>query len=75
MRLKLIIEIFLTVNLCFHLARWAKETSNLQPWQRSLAFSLGRLAANSKSPSYKQANQGMKILQEAEQLGFKYTNG
>ncbi len=74
--LKLIAQISeVPADTWLHLARWAKETSNLQPWQRSLAFSLGRLAANSKSPSYKQANQGMKILQEAEQLGFKYTNG
>jgi hypothetical protein len=55
----------------FQLSRWAKETSNLQPWQRSLAFSLGRLGANNQKPSRKQANHGLKILQEAERLGFK----
>jgi hypothetical protein len=55
----------------FQLSHWAKETSNLQPWQRSLAFSLGRLAINNKPPSRKQANQGLKILQESEQLGFR----
>lgn len=57
----------------FQLSRWAKETSNLQPWQRSLAFSLGQLAANNKSPSRKQANQGLKILQESKRLGFKFS--
>ncbi|NMG20918.1 AIPR family protein [Brasilonema bromeliae] len=58
----------------FQLAHWAKETDNLHSWQRSLAFSLGKLAAKRKSPSYKQANEGIKILHEAEQLGFKYTH-
>ena len=57
----------------FQLSHWAKETNNLQPWQRSLAFSLGRLAANNKSPSRKQANQGLKILQESERLGFQFS--
>lgn len=54
----------------FQLSRWAKETNNLQSWQRSLAFSLGRLAATNKNPSRKQANQAVNILQEAERLGF-----
>ena len=56
----------------FQIFLWAKETNNLQPWQRGIAYSLGKLAANHNSPSYKQAFQGVKILQEAEQLGFKY---
>lgn len=52
------------------LANWAKETDNLQPWQRSLAFSLGRLAKQGREPSRKQAIQGRRILDEAERLGF-----
>ena len=52
------------------LAHWAKETDNLQPWQRSLAFSLGRLAGQGREPSRKQAVQGKKILDEAGRLGF-----
>lgn len=73
--LKLIAQISeVLADTWFQLALWAKETSNLQPWQRSLAFSLGKLAANRKSPSRKQATQGVKILQEAQQRGFKYTN-
>jgi hypothetical protein len=55
----------------FQIASWAKETSNLQPWQRSLAVSLGRLVAINKNSSRKQAVQGLKILEEAERLGFK----
>jgi hypothetical protein len=54
----------------FALANWAKETSNLQPWQRSLAFSLGRLARQEREPSRKQAVQGKRILEESDRLGF-----
>lgn len=54
----------------FALSAWAKETSNLEPWQRGLAFSLGRLAGRGKEPSVKQAKQGARILEEAARLGF-----
>ena len=52
------------------LSAWAKETGNLQAWQRSLAFSLGRLIGLGKDPSRKQAVQGALILDEAQRLGF-----
>lgn len=55
----------------FRLSSWAKETSNLQPWQRGLAFSLGRLAHRSLLPSVKQAQQGTRLLDEARRLGFR----
>lgn len=54
----------------FGLATWAKERGLLEPWQRGLAFSLGRLAATSKAPSDKQSIQGAKILERARELGF-----
>ncbi len=54
----------------FTLANWAKETGNLQAWQRSLAFSLGRLAKQGREPSRRQAVQAKKILDEAGRLGF-----
>ncbi|MDC5696316.1 AIPR family protein [Intrasporangium calvum] len=54
----------------FELSQWAKQTNNLMPWQRSLAFSLGKNAAAGKSNSRKQAVQGEKILGEAKRLGF-----
>lgn len=57
----------------FQIAKWAKETNNLQPWQRSLAFSIGRLVGRSGSVSHKQAKHGLAVLKEAEQLGFKAT--
>lgn len=58
----------------FALSAWAKDTQTLQPWQRSLAYSLGRLAANGKPPSRKQAAQGDKVLAEAMRLGFRITH-
>lgn len=54
----------------FAVSHWAKETSTLQPWQRSLAFSLGRLSARGSAPSVKQARQGVRLLGEAQRLGF-----
>lgn len=55
----------------FKISNWAKETDNLAPWQRGLAFSLGKLAAREKPPSPKQAAQGIKIYEEARRLGFQ----
>jgi hypothetical protein len=57
-------------EIWFALSHWARETSNLQGWQRSLAFSLGRLASQSRQPSRKQAVQAQAILEEAARLGF-----
>lgn len=54
----------------FALSQWAKQTGNLQSWQRSLAFSLGRIVKAGSTPSRKQANQGALILEEAKRLGF-----
>lgn len=55
----------------FELAAWAKDTQSLQAWQRSLSFSLGRLAGAGKKPSRKQAMHGEKIIEEARSLGFQ----
>jgi hypothetical protein len=55
----------------FNLSAWAKDTQTLMPWQRGLAFSLGRLAKSGRPPSRKQAAQGEKILAEARSLGFR----
>jgi hypothetical protein len=57
----------------FEISHWAKATANLAPWQRSLAYSLGRLAARGTIPSVKQLQQGLKILDEARRLGFRPT--
>jgi hypothetical protein len=53
------------------LAAWAKQTGNLKPWERSLAFSLGGLAEKGFRPSPKQALHGERILQQAQELGFR----
>lgn len=55
----------------FAVAAWAKETNNLQAWQRGLAYSLGRVVGSSRSPSAKQAHQGLILLAEAKRLGFR----
>ena len=54
----------------FALARWAKETQNFQPWQRSLLFSVGTLVGRGKKPSIKQSVQALKVFKEAQQKGF-----
>jgi hypothetical protein len=55
----------------FRISRWAKETDNLLPWERALAFSLGRLTGSNKPPSPKQAAHGVRILEESQRRGFK----
>ena len=55
----------------FDLAAWARDTQTLQAWQRSLSFSLGKLAGSERKPSRKQAMHGEKILEEARSLGFR----
>jgi hypothetical protein len=54
----------------FALANWAKQTANLQPWQRKLAFDIGTRISRGRPPSAKQAQHGVRILQEARRLGF-----
>ncbi len=55
------------------LASWAKETNNLHPWQRGIIGSVAKLVGSEKKPSGKQAVSTIKALNEAEDLGFKYT--
>ncbi len=57
------------------LVSWARETSNLQPWQHGLAHSLGQLAARGRVPSPKQIKHGLKILEQAERLGYAASIG
>jgi hypothetical protein len=52
------------------LSSWAKETDNLAPWQRGIAYSIGERIAQNRMPSEKQARQGVAILKEALRLGF-----
>lgn len=52
------------------LSYWAKEADALLPWERSLAFGLGRLLTAGRIPSRKQVVQGARILTEAQRIGF-----
>lgn len=54
----------------FALSRWAKETKNFQPWQRSLLFSVGGIVGRRQKPSIKQATHVMKVYKEAFEKGF-----
>ena len=54
----------------FLISKWAKETNNLQPWQRSLAYSIGRALNSGRAISPKQAKQGALIFSEASQMGL-----
>ena len=54
----------------FALSRWAKETKNFQPWQRSLLFSVGTLVSRGQKPSVKQATHTIKAYKEATKKGF-----
>jgi hypothetical protein len=55
----------------FAVARWAKETHNLQPWQRQIAFTIGRNLSRGWDISAKQAIQALRIIEEAQRLGFR----
>lgn len=54
----------------FALSRWAKETKNFQPWQRSLLFSVGTLTGRGQKPSIKQATHAVKAYKDALEKGF-----
>ena len=54
----------------FALSRWAKETKNFQPWQRSLLFSVGGVVGRGQKPSIKQAVHAMKAYVDALEKGF-----
>ncbi|KZM48966.1 AIPR family protein [Labrenzia sp. OB1] len=56
----------------FRLSKWAKETNNLQSWQRSLAYSIGRAINSGRPISAKQAKQATIVMSEATRLGLKF---
>lgn len=55
----------------FAVARWAKETYNLQPWQRQIAFTTGQYLSKGWEISAKQAAQAHRLMEEAQRLGFR----
>ncbi|MBR4341238.1 MAG: AIPR family protein [Lachnospiraceae bacterium] len=52
------------------ISKWAKDTNNLEPWQRSISFSVGTLLRRGKKPSYKQAKQAEIIYAVAKEKGY-----
>jgi hypothetical protein len=59
-----------TADYWFALSKWARERGFLEGWERSLSYSLGKLAAKEVSPSDKQVVQGARIMARAKDLGF-----
>jgi hypothetical protein len=58
----------------FKISSWARETNSLLPWQRGLSYSLGKINKKGINPTRKQASQGLKILDDAQRLGFKISD-
>jgi hypothetical protein len=52
------------------LSNWAKETGNLQSWQRKIAYDIGVRIKRGREPSYKQAVQGKRIVEAAADRGY-----
>lgn len=59
-----------TADTWFAASRWGKETSNLAGYQCGIAGTLGRNVGWHRTPSIKQAKQGLKILEIAIEKGF-----
>ena len=55
----------------FGMSHWAKISGKFQSWERSLLFSLGKLASRSLRPSVKQARQGRRLFEAAQGFGWK----
>lgn len=55
----------------FGVSRWAKQTQNLQPWQRQLADTVGRYISNGWTVTEKHATQALRLMGEAQHLGFR----
>ena len=60
----------ITAESWFAASNWAKTTGNLQSWQRSLLFSIGRSQNANRPITLKQATQGLKALEEMRALGW-----
>jgi hypothetical protein len=58
----------------FAVAQWAKETHNLEPWQRQIAFTIGQYISRGWKISAKQATQARRLIEEAQRLGFQISH-
>jgi len=54
------------------LSKWAKETDNLQSYQRAIVASVAKNKSMGKDASGKQAVQVLKSYEEAKSMGFKF---
>ncbi|MEV0269777.1 AIPR family protein [Hamadaea sp. NPDC050747] len=57
-------------EIWFAASKWAKETNHLQPWQRQIAYTVGRYLTNGWELSDKQLIQAERLMGEARRLGF-----
>ncbi|CAM5467001.1 AIPR family protein [Streptomyces aurantiogriseus] len=55
----------------YAIERWAKETRNLEPWQRQLAYSVGRKLELGQGVPDTQVAQALHVRNEAHRLGFR----
>ena len=54
----------------FALSKWAKETGNFQPWQRSIIFNVGTYISHGKQVTIKMARHASKAMENAIEKGF-----
>lgn len=54
----------------FALSKWAKERGLMEGWERSLAYSMGRLISRGMLGSDKQVIQAARIVSRAQELGY-----
>ncbi len=57
-------------DIWFLVAHWAKVNNILQPWERSLVFSIGKRVSRGTSVSVKQARHAHRVYHEALEQGF-----
>lgn len=57
-------------EIWYQISHWAKQSQKLNPFQRSLAYSMGRLREAGKEPSFKQAKWALVLHKEAYNAGF-----
>lgn len=60
----------ISADIWFAVSSWGKETGNLAGYQCGISGTLGRYVGWSRNPSFKQARQGLKILDTAYGKGF-----
>ncbi len=57
-------------EIWFNIAKWGKLTNFLNSWERNFSYSTGKIIAQGKIPSVKQAPRAKKIYEKALKMGF-----